>query len=116
MSDHTYRCDKIFVARPRSSVDRVSASGAEERSSSLRGGAFSPLQGGVFVAVESICELEAHFIYPHSIDDQWLHNNPNPNPDSFGDAIYHHRNHTAGAFFTPNGNSASAAYAHYNSC
>lgn len=30
---------KIRFARPRSSVDRVSASGAEERSSSLRGGA-----------------------------------------------------------------------------
>jgi uncharacterized protein YraI len=33
--------DKIFVRqRPRSSVDRASASGAEERSSSLRGGTF----------------------------------------------------------------------------
>lgn len=30
---------KIRFARPRSSVDRASASGAEERSSSLRGGA-----------------------------------------------------------------------------
>ena len=30
---------KIYFAGPRSSVDRVSASGAEERSSSLRGGA-----------------------------------------------------------------------------
>ena len=64
-------CDKIFIARPRSSVDRVSASGAEERSSSLRGGALSPPQGGIFVAVKSFCEIQAHFIYYHrSVDDQ----------------------------------------------
>jgi hypothetical protein len=40
---------KIPFASPRSSVDRVSASGAEERSSSLRGGAQKkPLDGGFF--------------------------------------------------------------------
>jgi len=52
-------------------VDRVSASGAEERSSSLRGGALSPPQGGIFVAVKSFREIQAHFIYYHrSVDDQ----------------------------------------------
>lgn len=62
-------CDKIFIARPRSSVDRVSASGAEERSSSLRGGAPSPPHGGVFVAVESFREIQAHFIHYHHVVD-----------------------------------------------
>ena len=38
-----------FSTRPRSSVDRVSASGAEERSSSLRGGALMKPPHGGFV-------------------------------------------------------------------
>ena len=52
--------DKIPSHCPRSSVDRVSASGAEERSSSLRGGAIaqSPPQGGFcfyFSTVQNPC-------------------------------------------------------------
>ena len=45
-----YAYGKIRFARPHSSVDRASASGAEERSSSLRGGAKHLLiMAGVFL-------------------------------------------------------------------